>query len=40
MFDYRQRIKSLISRSGNESGLTEAQAHELKNTYGPGTMVI
>lgn len=40
MFQYRERIASIFKSDKPEKGLTQCQAFELKNTYGPGTMAI
>lgn len=40
MYDYRDRISHLLQSRREERGLSDSQAHELKNTYGEGTMVI
>lgn len=40
MYDYRDRISHMLQSKKVERGLSDSQAHELKNTYGEGTMVI
>lgn len=40
IYDYRDRIGHIIRSRKEERGLSDCQAHELKNSYGPGTMIV
>lgn len=39
-FGYREKISRIINSKRPELGLSESQAHEIYNSYGPGTMII
>ena len=39
VFDYKKKVKNIFDTKGQVS-LSNAQAYELRDTYGPGTMIL